>query len=189
MSDTEHEFDTEWYAKCADKMIDLSWDEYKQVTFERHRVQHAILRNYLWLATVVFSAECVGFSQVFDGVVWFGLSLHGNLVFNIFAGSSVAISFLAIALGIDSMRGKLPGVDQPFREWNALYFAGTAWKEANGEAGKTTMHLDLLEHLDKSINHNKELAMRKGKRLRCMSYMLLASFGTGLCAMMSAIIF
>ncbi len=188
MSDTkESSLEIEWYIKRADKLLDLSWDEYKQVTFDRHRIQHAILRNYLWLATVVFSAECVGFSHIFDGVVWFGLSFNVNQIFNVFAGLSVAISFLTIALGIDSMRGELPGIDQPFREWDAIHFAGTAWKEAEGELAKGIMHLDLLEHLNKSINHNKGLAMRKGKRLRCMSYMLLASLGSGLCAMMSAI--
>ena len=187
MDERERSFDLDWYVKHLDKLLDFSWDEYKQVTFERHRIQHAILRNYLWLATAIFSAECVGFSQIFDGVVWFGLPLNANSVFNVFAFLSVACAFVTMALGINTMRGR--DVAMPYYGWNAVHFSVEAWKEANGELDKPTVHLELLKHLDKAISHNRESTMRKALRLRCMSFGLLASLGFGLCALTSAIIF
>lgn len=180
------DMDVELYSKYMDKLIDLAWDEYAQETFNRFQAQHIILRNYLWLGTVIFSAECAVFSQMETGAVWLGFTVSAGMAFKVLALLAMLCSFMAVLFGVDSMRGDTK-VAMPFYGKDTIAFAWTAWAEAHKDAGQTTMQRDILECLNKTISHNRERARRKGTRLRCMSYLLQGSLLLGLCSAACAI--
>lgn len=53
-------FDAGAYRDSLAALLKAAQDEYKQITYDRRAMQHSILRNYLWLSTILFSVGCTG---------------------------------------------------------------------------------------------------------------------------------
>lgn len=167
----------------AEKLIDISMEEYKFYSLDIKNRQTTIQNIYFWVAASLFSV----YIAIFRGLFIDGDFIHLNFLpnFPIFLHRTIVIiGFIPIIYviftGVDKMRGSGPGHMNIF---------GGASPLTMYEAYLSTPHLtqsDMIRHLlDKcarSVAHNASSCEIVGKHLRNTSYALLISIGSGLFA-------
>ena len=162
----------ERHFKNLEIILAAAQDEFKLITYDRRAMQHAILRNYAWLSSILFGAQCMLLGQMPQGEVVF----LGVLV--------VAIIVNCVCFGycIDTMRG---------RGLYAFPYMGLVFKELidmeeyqmNGEVPSYSdkphdaddMHRTMILRLQSSIDANRQVANVVGKKLRRLSVILMVA--------------
>lgn len=178
-------FDFGNYKEFLATLLKAAQDEYKVVTYDRRTMQHAILRNYLWLSTIMFSVECTGIYQVVGntGVPW---PMYPSALFWILAGLSVTSSLACFCYGIDTMRGR-GTVAFPYQvPFESLM--DMAHQEASRTLPYGRLYLAMIRDLEKGINQNRATATKVGKKLRYISWGLLLSLASAVLAVLAAVI-
>lgn len=178
-------FDHANYKECLTTLLKAAQDEYKAITYDRRAIQHSILRNYLWLSTIMFSVECTGIFQVVGnkGTPW---PMHPGTLFWILAGLSLIFSLACFCFGVDTMRGR-GGVLFPYRpQFESLI--DDAHQEASRRVSFGQLYVEMILDLERAINQHRATAMTVGKKLRCISWGLLFSLACAVLAMLAAII-
>lgn len=178
------DFDHDAYTSSLEIVLKAAQEDYKQITFDRRRIQHSILRNYLWLATAIFSAECTFFFNLTGNEPILPWPISIGMFFYTFAGFALSASLATFAFGIDSMRGRAP-VFMPY-EYTYEHLMDMAHKEASNDTTTGSLMVCMIRTLESAINHHREIAVKTGKRLRWLSRLLLGSIFFALLAVISA---
>ncbi len=181
MADT---FDDAKYRADLETIVSLAHDEYHYVTHILPKYQSNYLRTYLWLASLILASQLGIYLKVMEhGFVCDMLSKQPTPGFYAWAFLSLAASFSAFVLGTDTLRGR-DFVQKPFKNFNDL--AQLSY-EAAFNARSQTLYASVINSLNNSINHQTEQGNSRGKKLRCMSYIILLSVFFTLMAILSLI--
>lgn len=160
------------YRALLDIILKAAQDEYKQITYDRHNAQHAILRNYLWLATLLISVEGALFSNIIRGknLPWV---MEPGFFFICFSIAALLSSIAAFFLGIDTMRGR----GKTFRQHQVSYenLIQMAYDGAELQKNDENVRLTMIRHLENAISIHSEACKAVGKKLRILSVLLLLS--------------
>lgn len=182
---TPPKFDHANYKECLTTLLKAAQDEYKVITYDRRTMQHGILRNYLWLSTVMFSVECTGIYRVVSNpsTPWL---MHPGTLFWILAGLSLISSLACFCFGVDTMRGR--GVvffpyQVPFESLMSM-----AHQEASRDLPVGRLYMSMIRDLEKSINQHRAIATTVGRKLRCISWGLLFSLACAVLAVLAVVI-
>lgn len=178
-------FDHANYKECLTTLLKAAQDEYKAITYDRRAIQHSILRNYLWLSTIMFSVECTGIFQVVGnkGTPW---PMHPGTLFWILAGLSLISSLACFCFGVDTMRGRgvvLFPYQVPFESLMSM-----AHQEASRDLPVGRLYMSMIRDLEKGINQHRAIATTVGKKLRYISWGLLFSLACAVLAVLAAVI-
>lgn len=178
-------FDQKDYKDFLAALLKAAQDEYKLVTYDRRTMQHGILRNYLWLSTVMFSVECTGIYQVASntGAPW---PMYPSTLFWILAGLSLISSLACFCFGVDTMRGRgvvLFPYQVPFESLMSM-----AHQEASRDLPVGRLYMSMIRDLEKGINQHRAIATTVGKKLRYISWGLLFSLACAVLAVLAAVI-
>lgn len=169
------------YIGSLDIILKAAQDEYKQITFDRHTAQHAILRNYLWLSTLIISVEGAIFLGIIGGknLPWL---MESGIFFIIFSIISMLFSVIAFLLGIDTMRGR----GETFHPYQMPYedLVGVAYQEAAANKADGFLRITMIRHLENAISHHSRACTIIGEKLRILSRLLLASTGFSILALL-----
>lgn len=178
-------FDAGAYRDSLAALLKAAQDEYKQITYDRRAMQHSILRNYLWLSTILFSVGCTGVYQVagHSGGPW---RLDANALFWLFSAASLLASFACFCLGIDTMRGR--GI--VFFPYQGTFeeLLDMAYREASRELSSGRLALTMTRDLEEAINHHRATATTVGKKLRYIAWGLIFSSAMAALAFFSAVL-
>lgn len=170
MSDTANPGIDERHLKNLELVIKAAQDEYKQVVYDRRFLQHSILRNYTWLSSIMFGAQCMLLQQV----------VQGQPIFIWLLISAMILTCICFGLCIDTMRGRnicnFPYMDITFRElmdmeeyqWN-----GEVPPYGDKPHDADDMHRTMIIRLQESIDSNRKIANVTGIKLRCLSLILI----------------
>ena len=172
------EFLSEHYDKLLDHMLKMAQDEYKQITFDLPSYQKTVLRNYLWISTVVIAAEGTLFSAVVRGGWFFDIlpwppCLY--FLFYLFYLVALACSVFVFVFGVNAMRGEGKGEMYCLSSRPYMEFANMAYEEACGKRTRFECKVNMINDLQNAIYAHRETADKTGMKLRKMSYGLLFS--------------
>lgn len=160
------------YRVSLDIILKAAQDEYKQITYDRHNAQHAILRNYLWLATLLISVEGAIFLNIIRGenLPWV---MEPGVFFIFFSTTSMLFSVAAFLLGIDTMRGR--GLTFRTQQIHYKDLIQMAYDNAEVQTNDEKVRITMITHLENAISHHIEVCTKIGLKLRALSIFLLIS--------------
>lgn len=151
-------------------LIKYAYDEYKNVTIDRQRIQFGYLRNYLWLATVLIGAQGTLFFKYFESN---GATQPFWAFLVILISGTVAIfsSLAAFILGVDTLRGRKNTI-LPFGDFLQL---GDMSHAMASTLNTTQLRSCVLSRLNEAISVHVERAHGIGIKLRRMSVLIIMS--------------
>ena len=170
----------ERYFKDLELVLKAAQDDYKQVTYDAKNYQQGLIRNYAWIATVLFGVQCMllGSATSFTGL----LEFSADALFVRVIIFSILLSVGCFCLSVDTMRGR--GIVQfPYLNMTYNMMELMAWQqkekivpEGSAEPLESdNLHRCMIELLQASINENRILIAKIGKKLRILSASLLCS--------------
>lgn len=178
-------FDFGLYDKKCERLLDIALEEYKQVSFDRYKVQQDMARNYIWIGVVLFSAEAAVFSQIGTTGLWLFAPTHVTPVVVTCAIVALFAAFLCICMGIHSMHTRLRTA-MPLFGKRPVDFVGDVWSASNGDIDPTQTTRAILNLVEQATAWNLKAAATRGNQLRKMSRMALASAGMAMVALIAA---
>lgn len=167
------DFDYGNYLSNLDLLLKAAQEDYKQITYDRRNLQHSILRNYLWLATAIVSAQITYFINMTSEKPFAPWLVQPSICFYFFIIVALALSGIAFAYGIDTMRGRV-GVCFPY-EYAYNHMTDMAHKEASSQLASGSLRVYMIQTLEIAINHQREIARETGEKLRHLCRLLLFS--------------
>lgn len=168
------DFNFELYDKKCERLLDIALEEYKQVSFDRYKVQQDMARNYIWIGVVLFSAEAAAFSQVGAKELWLFAQAHVTPVVVICAIAALFAAFLCICMGICSMHTRLRTA-MPLFGKRPVDFVGDVWSAANGDVDPTQTTREILNLVEQATAWNLKAAAMRGSQLKKMFCLALCS--------------
>lgn len=185
---SETKFDGEGYCGSLDIILKAAQDEYKQIVIDRSVIQKGILKTYLWLATAMFSGQCALYTNMLGDTKLLFWQLHLHVAFFVCATASLVLSVGCFAFGVDTMRGR-GVIKRPYTK-SYLEIMNTAYQSADEGEYQTAYKVGMVFDLNDTINHQIKISQTIGKKLRLLSYSLLASLAiTILAVIVSAFTF
>lgn len=181
----------EEYLKKLEIILKAAQDEYKQITYDRRQIQHGLLKNYIWLSTILFSAQTAILLYALDTRTTL-VVLEPGKAFLFFIILAILLSVGTFALGVDTIRGrkevKFPYIttfwqmrDYAYRE---RYDLGRP--DNGGEIFPHDLYNLMIGDLQYGIDNNRQTAGDVGKKLRCLSWLLLGSIASTVLALIVA---
>lgn len=180
----KQDFDLSIYTANLDLVLKAAQEDYEQITFKRHAIQHGILRNYLWLATVVYAVDIYLFSNVSGHASLIPWKVAPNSLFYLFMALAMLSSCAVFMIGVYAMQNR-KGVSFPYYE-RYEKFISLAWQEGACKIEAGTLRLEMIRLLAAAIAHQQMTANLKGKILRALCWLLLFSTGSSILALLSA---
>lgn len=165
------------YRNSLESILRSALDDFNKMTYDLKNFQHATLRNYLWISTVVFASEVSFFSGLSDGsssMLSF-LSLSVNIqscMFKLLACVSLLMSLGVFLLGVDTMRGRGLTLKPAANTW--MVYTKIAYADCDQEY-KDDYRMLVIEHLDKALVIHQEQSNKIGTKLRWLSYGIIYS--------------
>lgn len=149
-------------ASFVDFSINTAIEELKNLTYERHAIQLSLLKYFLAVISVLTPLESA-----------FLYALHTHAASRwlmLAAGASCVLSCAAFFLTVFSMLGESGGkYYRPIKD----SYTGLVWKAAQ-ETVLATKY-SMLGNLDDAISATMFSVSRKGKKIRHVLYLLMAS--------------
>lgn len=182
----------EEYLKKLEVILKAAQDEYKQITYDRRQIQHGLLKNYIWLSTILFSTQTAILLYALDTRTTF--VLEPGIVFLFFIILAIVLSAGTFAFGVDTIRGrgevKFPYITTFWQMWEYAY--RERYDLGRPDNGKAILphelHTFMIDELQKAIFENRKTAGDVGKKLRRLSWLLLASIGSTVLALIVALL-
>ena len=162
------------YRENLSTILQGAREDYKQITFDRHSIQLAHLRNYLWISLTIMTAEFAVYSKIYTNNYEKILPWIITLDHNFYALALFAFMFAGVAfvMAIDTCRGKDDTIF-PAGIWTVYTFE--AWKEADGQESSGHTYIQMITQLEKAILHHRKIAIKIGERLWHISCLILIS--------------
>lgn len=152
--------------EAAKDLFKQALDELKQLAIDRLSIQHAVIRNYLWLSVTILAAELACVQQSLDTAGDHPCPYIPLLLSALFA-------LFALCVGIRAMTGTsfVEPSDNIVEIFN--YLTVPKYDQSNHYA----MLKSQIESVKKSIDEASDLIDRRGKLMRDMNVALLISIG------------
>lgn len=158
----------------AEELCKQALEKFKQVSVDRHSIQHNVIRNYLWLSVTILAAEFTCLSNYFAPVA--DIAKHPCPY--IILALSVMSALFSLCTGIKAMTGT--SVIDPSDNYVEMF----DYLTANGYLPEN--HFALLKKeistIKQSIDEAYEMVHKRGKAMRKMNRALLFSICTGIFA-------
>lgn len=166
------------YQKELDMLLQYTYSEYKNITLERQNIQLGLVKNYLWLSTVilgVYFSVWMAFLSKIDILSLSSLSMwHCVGMFLAILANISAI--IVLILGIDALRGREHNT-LPFGDFNTL--VKESYNAAlKGKKFSSHLYISLITKITEVIKKRTMFVDFIGHRLRVMSKLLLFSICT-----------
>ena len=181
----------EEYLKKLEIILKAAQDEYKQITYDRRQIQHGILKNYIWLSTILFSTQTAILFYALDARTL--LVLEPGQVFLIFIKIAILLSAGTFIFGVDTIRGR-GEVKFPYitRFWQMREYAyreryNLGRPDNGGEIFPHDLYNFMIGDLQYGIDENRKTAGAVGKKLRWLSWLLLGSIASTAFALIVAL--
>ncbi len=179
------QFDHEGYRNDLELLIKYAYDEYRHITLERQRTQITYIQHYLWLSVIILGSGCKLFWELKAPIPLLSfLSGEPVLAYYILAAISIALSFLVIIVGVDTLRGR---GKTAFPFGNVMPLAKIAYESAHENNVKPTLFTSIINSIDGANQVHSERLEMVGKRLRGISYALIISLVSGVFAIASRV--
>ncbi len=181
----------EQYLEKLEVLLKAAQDEYKQITYDRRAVQHGILKNYMWLSTVLFGTQTAILFTVKAGDAAF-LALVPTFWFLFLIALAIVISCATFIFAVDTLRGRgevrfpyLATFDY-YRQYVHREFTGAGRPDNGQPIAFHELYGLMINDLQYAIEGNRKTAGEIGIKLRRMAWLMIGSIAATIAAVFVA---
>lgn len=156
-------------------LLQYAYSEYKHIEIDRHNIQINLVKNYLWLSTVIlgvyfsigvkFRTEII--ASFYPISEWQALSI-------IIGAMACLSAIFALIIGIDTLRGRFDNTFPLGKNFKSLQEASCKSALA-GEQFSVSLYLSLIDAVSKATRKRARFVDFTGRRLRLLSRLLVFS--------------
>ncbi|MEG6504174.1 hypothetical protein [Nitratidesulfovibrio sp. 1201_IL3209] len=166
------------YCASLESIVRSAMDDYNHTTYTLKSFQHSTIKTYLWISTVVFAAELAFYADVSGSntlISFIGMEINiQSKIFKALSSLSLMLSMAVFILGVDTMRGRNSTSSPTSHGWLAL--SNMAYADCD-EDYRDNYRIALIQDISNAITSHLKESNSRGKKLRCMSWGILASVG------------
>jgi len=150
-------------------LVDKGYSQYQEVGIEIPKNQYGLMKTYLWAAVAIVGANVWYYKFFLKSAVEIRTVSLLDLFILLIGLTSPILACIAFVLGIDTLRGRSPN-SFPLGQL-------TSWKDyiQSSEVSAEIFYTSLLDTLSESIDRHRKPNEFRGKRLRNMSRLVIAS--------------
>ena len=163
----ENEDDFSKEIEIAESIKKQALDHFKREAVDTWNVQHSVIRNYLWLSLTFIASYCAVYSKSFDA------TLPSTNYCPIILTVAIVLASVALIVGIVAMSGT--SSIEPDDNYHEIfdYLTATGYDQGNHYAILSKEIISIKVAIEKA----QEQTCKRGKAMRLMNRLLLASIG------------